>query len=157
MKKVMKSVLGVTLLEIMLVLAIAAMIIVMSVRYYQSATANQQANGALQLIQGVTAIADGLAQGSGSYSTPTAVSTATVAPLLPGGTPTSATITSPWGGTVTISGATTSTYAVTLSTVPTQVCASIKAKLLGNPKYAGVSANTCSSAGNFTYTYTSTN
>ncbi len=44
------SVLGVTLLEIMLVLAIAAMVVVMSIRYYQAARASQQANDVLELL-----------------------------------------------------------------------------------------------------------
>ena len=44
MKRTIKSIYGATLLEIMLVLAIAAMIIVMSVRYYQSAQMSSQAN-----------------------------------------------------------------------------------------------------------------
>jgi type II secretory pathway component PulJ len=48
MKKQARSILGVTLLEIMLVLAVAAMIIIMSVRYYESANSSQQANATLQ-------------------------------------------------------------------------------------------------------------
>ena len=80
MKRFAKSMLGVTLLEIMLVLAIAAMIIVMSVRYYQSASASQQVNAVLQQIQGITAAADGLAQATGSYSAAN-VSSTTLAPL----------------------------------------------------------------------------
>lgn len=152
MKKMMKSVLGVTLLEIMLVLAIAAMIIVMSVRYYQSATANQQANGALQISQAITAAADGLAQSTGSYVG--VVSTATVAPLLPGGLPT---ITAPWGGQVTVNAIGPSTYTVSFGTTPTQVCNLMKSRLGGNPKYAGATNNQCTSVSAFTYTYTSTN
>lgn len=59
---------GVTLLEIMLVLAIAAMIIVMSVRYYQSASSSQQATAAFAQVQAITAAADTLAQMSGDYT-----------------------------------------------------------------------------------------
>ncbi|HEU5281586.1 MAG TPA: hypothetical protein VFU82_06385 [Gammaproteobacteria bacterium] len=153
MKKVMKSVLGVTLLEVMLVLAVAAMIIVMSVRYYQSATANQQANSALQIAQGITAAADGLAQATGSYATG-GVATATVAGLMPGG---GVTITAPWGGQVTVTGAAASTYVVTFTNTPVQVCSILKSRLAGNPKYVGASANACSAVASFTYTYTSTN
>jgi type II secretory pathway pseudopilin PulG len=152
MKKVMKSVLGVTLLEVMLVLAVAAMIIVMSVRYYQSATANQQANSALQITQGITAAADGLAQATGSYVTG-GVATATVAGLMPGG---GVTITAPWGGLVTLGGVTASTYVVTFGSTPVQVCSILKSRLVGNPKYTLVSANACTAVANFTYTYNST-
>ena len=60
---------GVTLLEVLLVLAIAAMIIVMSIRYYQSASTSQQVNMTMEEIQAITAAADNLAIGSGSYQT----------------------------------------------------------------------------------------
>ena len=81
MKRSLSSILGVTLLEIMLVLAIAAMIIVMSIRYYQSANASSQANALMQQIQAITAAADNIAQGAGGvYST---ISTTTLMPLFP--------------------------------------------------------------------------
>ena len=148
MKKFGKSILGVTLLEIMLVLAVAAMIIVMSVRYYQSATSSQQANSTLQMIQGIAAAADGLAQGTGTYSS---VTTATVGPLMPGGL---TTITTAWGTTVTITGA-ASTYTVTIKTTPAQVCALLASRLAGNPKFTNMSA--CgTTAADFVYTYNAT-
>src|SRR5438128_3196775 len=98
MKKFKSSVLGVTLLEIMLVLAIAAMIIVMSIRYYQSAGSSNQANAVLQQIQAITAMADNLAQTNGSYSS---VSNGTLDPLLPGNS-----FTAPSSGKMTITGGT---------------------------------------------------
>ena len=58
---------GVTLLEIMLVLAIAAMIIVMSVRYYQSTTNAQQANAFVAQMQAIAAAMDQLAESTHSY------------------------------------------------------------------------------------------
>src|SRR5260221_6708582 len=100
MKKFAKSMLGVTLLEIMLVLAVAAMIIVMSVRYYQSATASQSTNNMLEEMQAITAAADGLAQGTGTYSAATG---SNVRPLMQNNS-----LATPWGTTITITGATTS-------------------------------------------------
>ena len=147
MKKFARSILGVTLLEIMLVLAIAAMIIVMSVRYYQSATANQQANAILQMIETVTANADGLAQGTGSYSA-AGVSTATLQPMMPNDS-----FTTPWGGSITVAATGSSTYTVDISVMPIAVCGQIKARLAGNPKYMGVTNNACTSVTDFTYTY----
>ncbi len=144
--------LGVTLLEIMLVLAIAAMVIVMSVRYYQTASAGQQANSMLQMIQAIASSADGLAQGTGSYSGQ--VNSAAIAPLMP-----SRSLTTPWGGTVTFGTADASTYTVTFTAVPAAVCAQVKSRLKGNPKYtaASVDAITCPTDGTplaaFTYTY----
>ena len=58
MKKTVKSMLGVTLLEIMLVLAIAALVIVMSIRFYQSAADSNKVNAGLNTIQGVVAAAE---------------------------------------------------------------------------------------------------
>jgi len=142
-----KSMLGVTLLEIMLVLAIAAMVIVMSVRYYQSASANQQANGALQMIQAITAAADSLSQGSGSYSTG-GVSTSTIQQLMPQNS-----MTAPWGGAITIGSVSGNSYSVSVASVPEQVCLLIKSRLTGNSKYTGLSSNGCTSVSTFSYTY----
>src|SRR3990167_9644757 len=93
------SMLGVTLLEIMLVLAVAAMIIVMSVRYYQSASASEQANSMLEMVQAITAAADGIAQPAGSYSGAT---TAAISPMMP-----NQSMKTVWGGTVSIGSNTT--------------------------------------------------
>lgn len=149
MKRLMKAILGVTLLEIMLVLAVAAMIIIMSVKFYQSATSNQQTNAMLSMIQGVTAAADSLAQGTGSY-TGGGVTTATVQNLMPNNS-----MTTPWGGAVTIGAAGANTYPVTISATPVSVCFQLKSRLASNTKYTGVAANTCAAVGNFTYTYDS--
>lgn len=154
MKRFAKSVLGVTLLEIMLVLAIAAMIIVMSVRYYQSASASQQANAILQQLQAITAAADGLAQSSGSYST-AGVSASTLTPLLPNGS--NAFIT-PWGTTISVSGATGNTYDVTIPGTPTGVCPLLVSKLASNNHFASLNPATASACGtaavDVKYTYT---
>jgi type II secretory pathway pseudopilin PulG len=146
MKK-FKSILGVTLLEIMLVLAIAAMIIVMSVRYYQTASSGQQVNGMLQMIQSISAAADGLAQGSGSYQTG-GVATATVQPLMPNNS-----MNAPWGGAASITGATDSTYTVSFTTVPAAVCSQVKSRLTASSKF-NATATTCPSTGSTTFTYT---
>ena len=147
MKKMSKSILGVTLLEVMLVLAIAAMVIVMSVRYYQSANANQQATSTMQQIQGIIAAADGLAQAGGSY---TVVTTTAVQPLMPGNTMKTA-----WGDTVSIgSGTTATSYPVTIGKVPYNVCPIVLAQIKANPKFS--TTTTCAATGttDITYTYT---
>lgn len=152
MKRFAKSMLGVTLLEIMLVLAIAAMIIVMSVRYYQSASASQQANAVLQQIQGITAAADGLAQATGSYSAAN-VSSTTLAPLVPGGS-VSGFIT-PWGTTIAISSVGASSYNVSLGLTPSGVCPLIVSKLVTNNHYQMTpsTAAGCSSSAATTVSY----
>lgn len=152
MKKVMKSVLGVTLLEVMLVLAVAAMIIVMSVRYYQSATANQQANSALQIIQGIAAAADSLAQSSGAFNG-AGVTAAAVQSLMPNNS-----LALPWGTTATWAGTSATVYTVTMPSMPAQVCQRVSASIRSNPKLS-MTSGACGTSGSatFTYTYTSTN
>ena len=151
MRRFAKSILGVTLLEIMLVLAIAAMIIVMSVRYYQSASSNQQANAALEMIQGIAAAADGLAQSTGAYNGAT-VTTANIQQLMPNNS-----LGTPWGTTATFTPTSATVYTVSLPNTPAAVCPQLNSRLSANPKYTVTSGACGAAAATFTYTYTSTN
>lgn len=129
-KRSFRSTLGVTLLEVMLVLAIAAMIIVMSVRYYQSASSSQQANSVLQQVQGIVAAADSLAQAQGSYAAVN-VSNTTLAPLLPGGA-----FTTPWGESIEVAGASETSFTINLGGVPSGVCPLLYSKLATNNHFS---------------------
>jgi Tfp pilus assembly protein PilE len=136
---------GVTLLEVMLVLAVAAMIIVMSVRYYQSATNSSQVNDTMQLIQGITAAEDGLAQNTGSYSSG---DTTAIQPLMPNGQ-----MTTDWGGTVSVAG-TATTFTITFSPAPSPVvCTMLTGKML----QGGTGSKYTLPVGCGSVTYTSTN
>ena len=147
MKRFSKSMRGVTLLEILLVLAVAAMIIVMSVRYYQSATSNQQVNATMDQIQAITANADSIAQGNNSYST---VTTAAIQPMMP-----QSKMKTVWGGNITVApgGGTskTTSYTVTIPEVPVNVCSQIISKLAANSKFTvtqpGKTADSCGTTG----------
>lgn len=145
MKRSHQSILGVTLLEIMLVLAIAAMVIVMSIRYYQSATSSQQANMAIEQIQAIMSAVDGVSQGSGSYSS---ISNAQISTLLP-----ATGLTTPWGPAITVSGTSTSTYTVSLPSVPQQICPLIEGKLNAN-QHLSTTDSCGTSPTSVTYTYT---
>ena len=149
MKKISKSILGVTLLEVMLVLAIAAMVIVMSVRYYQSASANQQATSIVQQIQGIISAADSVAQAGASPSY-TLVTVAAITPLMPGGV-----LTTLWpGGVISIPTTTATSYTVRFTLMPKTVCPLVRAQLAANTKFSALT--TCSTTGvtTFNYTYT---
>lgn len=148
MKRFLKSMFGVTLLEIMLVLAIASMVIVMSIRYYQSATSSQQANSALSMIQSITAAADSMAQGSGGY-TSAGVSASTILPLLPKNG-----LTTPWNTSATVTATNATAYAVTLPGTPAGVCPVLLNRLKGNSRYS-VTSSCGSSAATFSYSYIS--
>ena len=129
MKRLGRSILGVTLLEIMLVLAIAAMIIVMSVRYYNTANTSQQANAYLQQVEAIVAAANQMSQGTGSYSG--ATTSAIQAILGTNG------LTPPWGGTSPLAvKPTAGGLAITpASTPPAGICALVAGQLSGNPNY----------------------
>jgi type II secretory pathway pseudopilin PulG len=145
MKRHIKSIAGVTLLEIMLVLAVASMVIVMSIRYYQNAQNSENTNIIMEEIQNIGAAADNLAQGGSSYSTVTQTSVASIAG--------SNNLATPYGGTISIGGA-GSTYSVTVPSIPGPVCTSLRAKLAANTKFTALS--TCTAAtGSLTYTYMS--
>lgn len=136
--------LGATLLEIMLVLSIIALIILMSIRYYQATSNASQTEQVMELIQALTAAADNLAMGaSGGYSNAT---TSNITSLSGSGV-----LISPWGGAVTISGQTTTAYSVTIPHAPAAVCTNVTNKLKVNTKYTGL---TC--GGNISYTYNTT-
>jgi type II secretory pathway pseudopilin PulG len=142
MKRYFKSIAGVTLLEILLVLAIASMIIVMSIRFYQNATTSENSNIIMEDIQNITAAADNIAQGNGSYS---GVSNSTITAIAGAGN-----MRSPYGGAFTITGVGGSSYSVQLSSVPSNVCSNIIVRLKANTKFSGPPA--CNGT-TLTYTY----
>jgi Tfp pilus assembly protein PilE len=142
-KKTMKTMLGVTLLEIMLVLAIAAMVIVLSIKYYQSANASSQANAIMGTMQSITAASENLAQATGNYS---GISQTQLQAILP-----PSAFTSPWAGTITYSAAATS-FTVTAANTPKAVCVLVTPKLKADIHTS--TSSTCPAAGgNFVYVY----
>jgi Flp pilus assembly protein TadG len=138
MKRLVKSLLGVTLLEIMLVLAVAAMIVIMSIRYYQSSQTSQKANQALGEAQALMAAMDNLGVSSGYASINTSQLGAVAG---------SQNMTTPNGGTVTLGTVTTTTYTITMP-LTAATCPSVSAKLQGNSKITA----TCS-GNNLAFTY----
>lgn len=148
MKRSHNNMLGVTLLEIMLVMAIAAMVIVMSIRYYATASASEQANILVEQIQSVISAVDGVTQGSGSYS---GVNNSSIVALMP-----NTGLSTSWGGTITVTGTGATTYTIAMTSVPKQICPLVVAKLFAD-NHLGSVMQTCSSsaATALTYTYTS--
>jgi Tfp pilus assembly protein PilE len=128
MKRTFKSMLGVTLLEIMLVMAIAAMVIVMSIRYYQSASSNQRVAAGADVLTGFVGAAVSYIQAGNTIAS---ITNTTLAPYLPG-----ATIPiSPWGSSITVTGA-TATFTVSIGGVPPTDCFKIQGLMASNPNIA---------------------
>ena len=142
MNKSMKTMSGVTLLEIMLVLAIASMVIVLSIKYYKSANASSQANAMMSTLQAITASAENLSQGTGSYLN---VTTASVTAAMG-----MSTIMTPWNNAIASIAGTTTSFTASFTLVPDAVCALLLSKVKANPSTA---ATSCAS-GSLTYVYT---
>ncbi len=142
MKRLSRT-LGVTLLEIMLVLAIAAMIIVMSIRYYSTATSSQQANAMFQTVAAIQAAADNLAQGTGTYSQVTSTNISNIVGA--------SSLQTQWNTTYKFQtqagtgGA--SSYTATIGPIPTSVCTSILGKLASGATGSHYTAASCTAAG----------
>jgi type II secretory pathway pseudopilin PulG len=132
MKKTFKSsMMGVTLLEVMLVLAIAAMIIVMSVRYYQSTVASQQTNATLSQITAIVAAADALSQATGSYAN---IDTASITAVVPANS-----MTASWGQPITMGTSGVSSFIIQIEGMPANVCPLVKARLEANAHFTTLS------------------
>ena len=134
MKKSPQSLVGVTLLEIMLVLAIAAMVIVMSIRYYQSASNNQKIAAGLNAITSIIAGGESVLGAVGNLKTVSS----DILPYLPKGEMPN----SPWGGKMAISTTTPAdtNYSFTM-TIPEKLCPSFLPLVTQNSK---LSSSTCS-------------
>jgi hypothetical protein len=135
----------------MLVLAIAAMIIVMSVRYYQSASSSQQANSVMAQISAIVAQAESLSQTTGAYTASTVGSTY-LAPLLPTNG-----FQTPWGTAITTALVGPTSFTITVGKTPASVCPLVRTKLLTNSHFSSAAAcgGAGSAAADMTFTYTS--
>lgn len=145
MRRSLRSMLGATLLEVMLVLSIIALIILMSVRYYQATSNASQTQQAIALIQAITASADNLAMGSsGGYSNATSSNITSLSG--------SSVLASPWGGPNVITPVTATTYTVLIPNAPAAVCKNVTNKIKPNTKYTSLS---CTNGIGYTYNSTS--
>lgn len=137
MKRSFRAISGVTLLEIMLVLAIAAMVVVMSIRYYQSATTNQKVASTLNNITAIVAAGENYLAAQGKYDN---IGDADIKPYMPGNEMPS----SGWGGAMSVGGGTASQYEITVPAIPTGACKQLAALVKQNGKVTFDSA--CSKA-----------
>lgn len=126
MKKAFKSVGGVTLLEIMLVLAIASMIIVMSIRYYQSASNSQKLSQAVNDITGIIAAQESFFNATGALGAASSIQAYLPGNVVP---------TAPWGGSYTVATTASNIWTIAIPNVPTgSTCTSLTSMLQRNSK-----------------------
>jgi type II secretory pathway pseudopilin PulG len=143
MKRTIKSIAGVTLLEIMLVLAIAAMIITMSVKYYQTANNVSHINTFVEQMSAIAAAADNLAQQNGSYASSTS---AALSSALPGGWNFT-----PWGSKITVTPS-ASSLAINVPSIPGAICTRAITAVTNNSHFVS-SISSCSTTTTSTFTY----
>ena len=130
MKKLLKSTSGVTLLEVLLVLVIASLILVMSIRYYQTASQNAKVNAGMETLTGVMASVDSYLVAGNALAAMTAT---TLGPFMPNG----AAPNNPWtGAPITVTG-TAANYTVGFANVPTAACTALNNLALQNNKITG--------------------
>jgi len=149
MQKSIRYRLGATLLEVMLVLAIIGLIILMSVRYYQSASTSNQVEAVLEAVQSITATSENIG-GIGTLGYTASQLTSTALKGVGGTT----ILKGPFGGTITVTGVSATTYTVTIPNVVAQPCGGAIVKLrASNSKYTGFS---CAGTA-LSYTYNALN
>ena len=139
MNKLIKRALGITLIETMLVLAIAASIIVMSARYFEASQHSSQANAYYAQVQSYITAANNIYQNTGVFPSKTAMEG-----ILPNG---ANAWNLPWG----TAGAYEAFVAPPgfgfshgIHTPSPATCALIKAKFASNPKIV-VNGSNCTS------------
>jgi len=159
MRTSLRRVIGATLLEVMLVLAIAAFIVILSIRYYQSAQTSSGIEAVSEAAQAILAAADSYGLANGGYSSmsagmlwsalPTSVRTAT-----------SGQISTNWGpATLSISGAGSTSYTGTITftnTPPQIVPSSVAAFICSADKAHASGCKATTTTITWTYTYIST-
>lgn len=127
---------GIGLLELMLSLAIIAILLVMATRYFTSARQGQQVASAVSIVNAITAAASNYTSTQGGGSAPSSIGK--IDSYLPqGGT------TSPWGGAITVSGTATS-FAILIPNVPSDACTLIGNALANTGATAAASGSNCS-------------
>lgn len=150
MRKFLKTSLGVTLLEVLLVLVIASLVLVMSIRYYQTASTQAKVNAGMETLSGVMASVDSyIAAGNGLSSiTASGTSAGNLSSYLPNG----ALPQSPFGaGQVQFTTGATN-YTITFPNVPDAGCSLFKSIATQNNKVT--SSSGCTGNGNLAFVVT---
>ena len=159
---------GVSLIELMLALAIIAIILVIATRYFARANLSQQVSNATDQVMGVRAAANSYLNDQKTANTLT-IATLVAAGYLPkgyGGTDGSGAGGNPWNGNITIgygsTGAGTGTLAtrsftIGLTNIPVGACGPLEQKLDQNMNStlgeSVTTAKACESAGTMSATY----
>lgn len=155
-----KSIKGIGLLELMLSLAIIAVLLIMATRYYSSASASQKIQAAVDQINATRSAVQNAAAGISTSSSSATIGDLVAAGYLPlsfvaGVSNASAAAgmssgVTPWGGSISIGNFSTKTFDITMDTPNSQTCTAVQNKI--NATAAQGSAASCSDS-TLTVTY----
>jgi len=117
MKNLSRSIAGITLLELMLVLAIAGVVIAMSIKYYQQAATNQRIAAGMGVVSSVVSAVE-------SYRlTNKPISSIEKVADIQDFFPSTKIPVSPWDNTpITVAGDSSNSYQMTISTTDAAAC-----------------------------------
>ncbi len=122
---------GIGLLELMLSLAIIAVLLIMATRYYQAARLSQQVNDAISLTSAIAGASQNWVLGQGNF---TGISFAALKKqgLIPAGIADNAANATPWHTALDLASTTDgSKIVITLNQIPQEACYSLETKLQG--------------------------
>ena len=153
--KFKKRMLGIGLLELMLSLAIIAVLLIMATRYYSSASESQKIQAGVDMVNAVRAAVANYSSGQGIPTTPPTVLELVQSGLLPASFGSTAALNgtaNPWGESIaTAASSTSGAYEVTMTTPSSNICTAVQGKLAATaPQDSDVS---CSSGSTVTATY----
>lgn len=150
---------GIGLLELMLSLAIIAILLIMATRYFTAANTNQQVNNAVDMFSGVRASVNSYYTDNGAGAAMPNISTLVTSGYLPqsyGGSGGSGTTANPWGGSIaTASASSAGHFTVSMAGVPSSACTMLNNRLtqtVNTSTSSGESVSACS-GGSITVTY----
>lgn len=151
--KRLSRILGVTLLEIMLVLAVASLVIVMSIRYYQTTQTSLATQQLQRAVTAIIAFADSYGLSSGNYTNLAAADIWSALPKdMQGASPN---IKTPWGDATLVLAPAADNYQVDLTMppkAPTSICPQL-AGFVSNVAYSHLAGDATCGGGKVTWKY----
>lgn len=153
---------GIGLLELMLALAIIAILLVMATRYFITTSRSEQVNRAVNQIGAINGAVSNWKSSRVDYTGLDAKALNDIG-AIPAAEWNGTAIVSPWGTDVTVgpaaggegAGADNSRYSITYSGIPTWACASLEQKYTTALAENATAEVTGTCTGNTTFTYTS--
>lgn len=118
---------GISLLELMLSLAIIAILLVMATRYYETTRMSQQVDEAAEMVTAVYAAGNSWLESNTTFNQPDMLQAFVNNGSVPADFK-SANI-NPWGGYVQVTGISTKNLTMTMSNVPSTGCLNLAAKV----------------------------